>query len=395
MHLACLPFPSAQGTQAAIASLLQALEEQGEDATLMSYPFGDERLSSAIKPIRPPLFTLARSLRSGPSLAKLFLDMQLVAALRGPLRGAGGKEPLIAHHVEAAWAARLAGRDYHYIAHTSVEDELEAYFPRVRDPRVFRAIGALLDRFAIEGAIRCAAVSPALSSRLAARSGRAFSYLPIPWSLPTLMPRELARRALGISPSARVILYTGNLDAYQRWELGFELAERLQQLGREAIYLIGTESEPSIVHRHARAINYRAGYQILGCALEEDRARLHAAADLALIPRKLDGGVPIKLLEALARDRPALVSEEASAGLALSGEASIVSSGRVEDYLEAALEILERMSDQGSGREFIARAHSKDAAVKAFRELIGLEPATPSIQRQTPELVNRERESIS
>lgn len=374
MHIACLPFPSAQGTQAAIASLLMALREAGEDSELLTYPFGDERLDSPIEPVRPRILSFTRSLRSGPSAAKLILDLQLVFSLRRM----PGVEPLIAHHVEAAWAARLAGRPYHYVAHTSVEDELEAYFPRIRFEaarRGLRLIGAFIDRVAIRGARRCAAVSPALGHRLRERHERAFHYLPIPWSLPRLEDPKAARRALGLNEDAVVMLYTGNLDAYQRWEIGFEIAEALRAGGREVVYLIGTESDPAQVHEYVARRRFEGVYRVLGCAHEEERAILHAAADFALIPRRLDGGVPIKLLEALAHDLPALVSEEASAGLPLEGEVRIVSSGRLADYLKAAEDLMERTSvtpagDRShGGREFIARAHSNRAAVEAFRQM--------------------------
>jgi hypothetical protein len=38
LHVAALPFPSPQGTQAAIASMLEALASAGRDVHLLCYP---------------------------------------------------------------------------------------------------------------------------------------------------------------------------------------------------------------------------------------------------------------------------------------------------------------------------------------------------------------------
>ena len=59
-------------------------------------------------------------------------------------------------------------------------------------------------------------------------------------------------------------------------------------------------------------------------ATERDRAVVHAAADVALVPRRAPGGLPIKLLDALARGVPVVAGARALAGLPLTAAVTVV-----------------------------------------------------------------------
>jgi glycosyltransferase involved in cell wall biosynthesis len=89
---------------------------------------------------------------------------------------------------------------------------------------------------------------------------------------------------------------------------------------------------------------------------------VHAAADVAIVPRALDGGVPVKLLDALARGVPVVAQRRALGGLALGGCASVCADDDA-DALAAALgamlaapiaarEVAQR------GRAYVAAEHS-------------------------------------
>src|SRR5690606_2791680 len=109
----------------------------GRETPLLCYPHGDDRLESGVNVVRLAMPSFSRSLRSGPSLSKIALDLGMIETLRRHPRSG----VWVCHHVEAAWAARLAGRDYVYVAHTSLEDELATYLPssvRAADPLISR-----------------------------------------------------------------------------------------------------------------------------------------------------------------------------------------------------------------------------------------------------------------
>jgi glycosyltransferase involved in cell wall biosynthesis len=368
MHCACLPFPSPQGTQAAIAAMLETLREAGRGAPLLCYPHGDRRIDPHVDLVRLAMPALTRSLRSGPSISKVALDIGMIVTLRRRPHG----EPLVCHHAEAAWAARLAGREYHYVAHTALEDELASYVPHgsPRSDAWLARAGRAIDAFAIGGAVGCAAVAPALGRRLAARHGRSFDYLPIPWAPGGRGSRADARRHLGLSEDALVVLYSGNLDAYQNWSEALEVVRVLRERGVDAWLLVATESAPAPLVARASAMQL-ASVQIRGLSSEPARQRAHAAADVALVPRRSPGGVPVKLLDALARGVPVVTTRAGAAGLAL-GEAVAIaeSTSDLADACRVAAYSCEVRA--AAGRAFLEANHGPSTFLEAYSRFLRL-----------------------
>ncbi|UJR82316.1 glycosyltransferase family 4 protein [Sandaracinus amylolyticus] len=306
LHVAALPFPSPQGTQAAIAAMLRALADAGRDARLLTYAHGAAEIET-------PRFTHLRlrhaygdrSLRSGPSLAKVAQDVALARAI-----ARARPQVVIAHHVEAASAALLARTArVIFVAHTALGPELPTYF----EPRwsaLARRAGDALDRMLVQRADAALAVSPVLARTLSSLADREVRWLPIPWSLAApITPDErlAARIALGLDGRDEVVLYAGNLDRYQGldalWSAFATLRER-----RPALQLvIATASEARGTPGRVVALD----------GSEAQRRTLHAAADLVVVPRESEGGLPIKLIDALARGVPVVCVPRATAGLAL------------------------------------------------------------------------------
>jgi glycosyltransferase involved in cell wall biosynthesis len=365
MHCACLPFPSPQGTQAAIAAMLETLRDAGCGAPLLCYPHGDGRIERRVDVVRLEMPVLTRSLRSGPSLSKIALDLGMIAALRRRPRS----EPLVCHHVEAAWAARLAGRAYHYVAHTALEHELSSYFhARSANDAWIARTGRIIDAFAIGGAVRCAAVAPALGRTLAARHGRSFEYLPIPWTPLEPGSRARARGGLGLGERALVVLYAGNLDAYQNWGEALEVVRLLRERALDAWLLVATDSDPAPLRAHAAALSL-SSVQICGLASEEARRRAHAAADVALVPRRSPGGVPIKLLDALARGVPAVTTTAAASGLEL-GEAVVIADSTSDLADACRVAAYSREARAAAGRAFLEANHGPSAFLGAYSRFL-------------------------
>lgn len=310
LHLACLPFPSPQGTQAIVRAMVEALADAGHDTHLLTYAHGSGEEARGVVHHRLSDFPRARSLRSGPSLSKIALDLQMILAAH---RLASRLRPdlVVAHGVEAAYVARSArlssiARTIYY-AHTRFDAELPTYATEsTHVARPLQVLGDLLDAGASR--LRTVAITPDLAAHLTRRSSRhedrATPLLP-PWSPldpPRSDERNPARRSLGLPRDAKVVLYAGNLDGYQGWEEAAEAARRAN-----ATFLVATESDPTPLERfpHVR----------VGLADERDRRRAYAACDLAIVPRRAPGGLPIKLLDALARDVPVVAGPRALAGL--------------------------------------------------------------------------------
>ncbi|HKU41765.1 MAG TPA: glycosyltransferase [Polyangiales bacterium] len=361
LHVAALPFPTYQGTQAAIASMLAALSQVEPKTALLTYATQGYAADGGFTVHRLPDRPRVRSLRSGPSLGKLLLDASMPFELQRLVRELR-PSVLIAHHVEAAAVAlTLRAPPLVFFAHTDLAEELPTYAPSALALPLRRAGGAL-DRWLVGHAAAVATISPVLCERLSELRPDV-AYVPIPWSVPEpIRARERAesRLGLGISQRAKLALYAGNLDAYQGVELLPRALAALRRRGVAVELLLATQSEPSAFARSCRLLDVPLTHVALGD--ERIRRSVHAAADLVLVPRLTPGGLPIKLLDAMARGVPCVAMPSACAGLPLSGAVECAqgdSAAALALAVECVLGSTERRTSlAAAGRAYVAREHS-------------------------------------
>ena len=178
-----------------------------------------------------------------------------------------------------------------------------------------------------------------------------------------LQPGEVVNARKFSQSDRRLVVYVGNLDGYQGWEDVVAAMVHLRRSAPDAHLVVATASETSTLEREAR----RAGTadQLTTLPLprsEQERRRLYAAADAAVVPRRAPGGLPIKLLDALARGVITVASRRATAGLPLEGGALIASDDDPEALAAAltlALGASRAAAEVGSsGRAYVRREHS-------------------------------------
>ena len=294
VHVAALPFPSEQGTQACLAMMQAAIERAKGYSKLIHYPFG--RSTHEHQP--------SAKLRSGPSALKLAEDVRLwrtLCAQRAQLNSADVH--VLAHHVEAALLCKAAGiRRWCFVAHTDLGAELPSYYPKLPSlgHSCLRHSGRALDSWLINQANTCAAVSPQLQQQLEQQSHRQVHYLPIPWPLhspPTAQERSTARLKHGIDAQAWVMLYAGNLDAYQGWEGTLQVLAQLQAQISSLQLLIATGSDPGKLTQALAHTGLAHRLHHLPLYNESQRREAYACSDAVLIPRRIPGGLPVKMLD--------------------------------------------------------------------------------------------------
>jgi glycosyltransferase involved in cell wall biosynthesis len=381
LHVACMPFPSHQGTQAALDAMLRASACSGQATHLLAYARGAYEINAPYEVHRIPDFPKVRSLRSGPSWGKIALDARCIVETHRLVRRLR-PEAIIAHHIEAALAVLAAQvTPIYYVAHTCLSRELPLYFPL---PPASLVSGAAkrVERIVCTRAAGVAAVAPSLARVL----GDGVRYLPVPWAVSTdahRPTREEARAELGLEPDARVCLYAGNLDGYQGWEYLIEALSGLRHTHPTARLLIATESDPS----PSRLVATRLGVadSVHFCRLDGERARqlVHAAADLAWVPRRTEGGLPIKMLDAFARKVPVVAMNRATAGLAVHDACVAVPDDDPRALISGARHVLDDGHTAAALREgacrYLETQHCAEAFTAAIRELVGgSEPSLPS-----------------
>jgi glycosyltransferase involved in cell wall biosynthesis len=398
LHVAALPFPTQQGTQAAVRCMLDTLSQAGRADRLLAYAHAGHAAELGFPLHRSAELLRYRSLRSGPSAHKLLADGALGIALARLVRRLR-PELIVAHHVEAAAlaaaASALSGRPFVFFAHTDLAAELPTYAPPVV-AGMLRGAGALIDAALVRRAHAVAAISPLLGEQLrplaGEHAGKVYDVTP-PWPLPepiSARERVRSRAALGLDPGARVLLYAGNLDRYQGWEEVLAALPAIRARVPSLVWLIATHSDPAPLRALARRAGVGASLQLceLGSEPEPARRALHAAADLAIVPRRSPGGLPIKLLDAMARGVPCVAAKAAAAGLPLAGAVELATGNDASALAAAALRALARSAHEHGelgrrGRAYVAVQHGADRFLHAFdrvcahavRHASGREPA--------------------
>jgi len=365
LHVAALAFPTPQGTQAAIHSMLSALAAAGHETHLYCYPRHVESAQRDPEPPAPyrvhrvPSRRAQRSTRSGPSAEKLLLDAALASNLES-LCDQLQPDLVVAHHVEAALCCLRLSQPALFLAHTSLSAELASYFSPAW-AACCTWLGRQLDRQLCRRSARALAVSPLLAERLSAEVGRTVSPIAVPWPLPREAPahgKAQARATLGLAEDAEVALYAGNLDAYQGLSELLEPLERLVHERPRLRWLVATESDPRALARTLAGTELAGRTMFTALADESARRRVHAAADVALVPRSAPGGLPIKLLEALARGTPVVTTRRACAGLPIP-EGALVRLERAEDWRAGIARVLDgALPDREAGRAYVASHHA-------------------------------------
>ncbi len=350
VHVAAVAFPSTLGTNVAVRAMVRTACDAGYVTTLACHP---ERSSTVV--------------RSGPSLRKMVENFRMawLLATRRPR-----PDCIVAHHVEGAYASIGVPCPRLFVAHTSVETELDAYVPVVVRGQVSRYLGRIADAGALRSSVAWTAVAPALARRLSRTHRVTCDYLPVPWGVCPTLDRALARESLRLHPTNPYIGYLGNLDAYQGWE---DVIGALVLLPTEVGLVVASESSFDPLIEAARTAGVADRVRMVSLD-DVARERVSGAIDVAIVPRKMEGGVPVKLLDALSRGIPTIVTERAACELPLGQGAMVVandSAAALANGVKAIVAVpalAESLSHRG--RDYIAHNHSSAAFLHAYERAI-------------------------
>jgi glycosyltransferase involved in cell wall biosynthesis len=270
----------------------RALAALGHAVTVVCYGHGERDADNAYRVERIPAVPGYRRLRSGPDLVKPLLDIALAARIADV-----ASDVVFAHNAEALIAAIAArartGVPVVYACHTLLGEELPSYVSR--GGGVFRAAGSAFDRCVPRRADAVVALSNRAATALRAAGCRRVSLVP-----PGLDPADFA----GVSPrraAGPTVAYAGNADAYQDLPV---LYEAMRGLRDARLRLVGPG--PWMGAPAAEIVPTSAW----GTARD-----WIAGADVAVVPRSVCAGFPIKLLNALALGVPCVVAAGSAQGL--------------------------------------------------------------------------------
>ena len=317
------PFPTSQGSQVLIRQLSEALLGRGHAVHVVTYHFGESslRLPPGLQLHRILPVPGYRKIGSGPAWGKVLLDLLLLwlllwVVLRQKI------EIIHAHNYEAllvGWLVGwLTGRPVVYHSHNIMAAELPAYFRRRWAKRLAGYLAYLLDRHLPRRADACVALS--------SEAVTFFRDCGVPEGRIRLIPPGIAFDPQPAVTSAQVVkqtdleagpmvIYTGNLDQYQRLETLLCAFQSVRQVVPAAQLVIASHSPAAQYESLLRWTGDCGGLRFIHTPSFAHMQALLLAADVAVCPRVACFGFPIKLLNYMAAGKAIVVAQGSAKGI--------------------------------------------------------------------------------
>lgn len=306
------PFFEPRGTPFSEYFRIQALAALGHSVDLVTYPFGADRDIPGLRIFRcwrPPGM---RTVKTGPSAAKLVLDFFLFCKALGRLFR--GRYDLIHTHEEGnimgVVCQKLTRIPHLYDMHSSLVQQMDNFqFTRSRAiVRFFRVI----ERISLKNAASVIVICRSLFEHAAAITGAAKLTLIENFmdDRPAAGDESERRRLRGeINPDGKkIVMYTGTLETYQGIPLLLDSLDLLAGEFRLAL-VGGTPAQVEALRLDLRARGLADRVSLLGQKPAADIPRYLQAADVLVSPRTLGTNIPLKIYSYLASGVPVVATD--------------------------------------------------------------------------------------
>ena len=294
------PYYTERGTPIAVALLIRALIERGDQIDVLTYHEGEDRPATGVSIHRIRPWLPVRDIRPGPSLKKLICDFYLFWKAAAIIRS--GNYDLV-HAIEEAgfMAATLCPRKripYLYDMDSSMTTQLVDKYP------VLRMLSRLL--FRLEGwpLRRAHAVIPmceALTDQYGQfNQGRFFVLHDVSLRLDESpdVRESVSKLDLGCSETSVKFMYVGNLESYQGIDLLLESFAFAIERGHTDIHLIIVGGMSEDIDRYSdksRDLGISSYVTFVGPRPVRELGALLERADVVVSPRTEGVNTPMKV----------------------------------------------------------------------------------------------------
>jgi 1,2-diacylglycerol 3-alpha-glucosyltransferase len=347
LTLAASPFPMSQGSQVLLAGLAETLQERGNRVEIVAYAAGEDQAGTAVPVRRIPRLPFGQRQDSWPSFSKPFLDLLLA---RQSLAVARETRPNIlhAHNFEgllvALWVRRRTGIPVVYHMHNLMEPELPTYFRFWPGRWAGRVFGRWVDRNLPRRADACIVLhteAAVLLQHLGVAAERVHLIPPgIHLGTDPAAPPQDVRRRWGFGPGP-LVLYSGNLDPYQDLPFLHLAFQEVRQAQADAVLVLATHQGIGVRQERALQRTLGRGEALVAAASWPEMWDLLVAADVAVAPRQVCWGFPIKVLNYMAAGRPIVAAAGSAQGLQHLRTAWVAPNSDVGAFAQGILALLQ------------------------------------------------------
>ena len=379
MHILMIapePFFEPRGTPFSELHRIRALTSLGHTVDLVTYPFGSDVSMPGlriIRSLRPPLLS---RVRIGPSWAKVPLDALLsLTALRLALTR---KYDAIHSHEEGGAIgivlAAILRKPHLYDMHSSLPQQIENF--GYGKAKGLAALFGWVERLMIKRSRVVIVICEDLEDTVKALR------LPVPTVLienaagsgatPSAGSGLEIRKALGLTESTPIVLYTGTFEAYQGLDLLFQAMRRVIAARPEArlVMVGGDAAQVDAARKSVEALGLAAGVIFTGQRPAEEVPAYLDAATVLVSPRSSGTNTPLKIYQYLRSGRPIVATRLRTHTQVLNDDVAILTPATPDGLAEGLLRGLGEVDAAAIGaraRTLAETKYSDEAFVEKTR----------------------------
>ena len=305
------PFFEPRGTPFSEYSRIKALCELGHSVDLVTYPIGEDKSIEGLRIFRifrPPLI---KSVKTGPSAAKIFLDFFLFFKVL--VRLFKEDYDLIHTHEEAnimgVFFNKITGTPHLYDMHSSLVQQMENFqFTR---SKIITGFFKWIEKISLRNASSIIVICRSLFDYAAQMTCKEKLTVIENFidDIPKQMDRdklEQVKKEIG-SSEKRIIMYTGTLEAYQGIPLLIESMTHLD--GDFRLVLIGgKEDQVEAIAKTVKEKRLENRVLLLGSKQPEEIPYYLKVSDVLVSPRILGSNIPLKIYSYLKSGVPVVAT---------------------------------------------------------------------------------------
>jgi glycosyltransferase involved in cell wall biosynthesis len=305
------PFFESRGTPFSVLGRLKALSALGHDVDLLTYHVGQDVSIPRVAIHRTLRIHFIKSVKIGPSLTKLFLDIFLLFKAFSLLRK--GRYDLLHTHEEAGFfgpvLARIFGIRHIYDMHSSLPQQLRNF--QYTHSRALVRLFEWLENRTINSSDAVITICPALEGHVKALNGR------VPHVMIENVASEGGRRDVSDAEAERfkatyaldgkkIVLYAGTFEPYQGLDLLIESAPRIIRRDNEVLFLL-IGGKPEQVQRYqdwVKASGLSPHFRFTGTRPPEEIPCAMRLSHVLVSPRTSGTNTPLKIYSYLQSGKP-------------------------------------------------------------------------------------------
>lgn len=390
LYLAPQPMYQERGTSIANKLALEVLAQRGEDVDLLAYHEGEDFTLPGLRIFRTPNLPFIRNIRPGFSLKKLVCDAFMLPQAFGlALRNRYDMVHAVEESVFIALLLKLfLGIPYTYDMDSSIAQQMiEKYgFLGFMAP-VFNAVEGLAIRHAHAVVVVCDALGD-VARKQNPRKLVTLHDVPLIEEADHV-PSENLRDSLDLT--GQIVMYVGNLEAYQGIDLLLNSFARVEQTVTPANLVIIGGANEHIAHYQQMATDLGIGERVhfIGKRPVGHLTHYLNQADVLVSPRIKGTNTPMKVYSYLHSGTACLATDLWTHTQVLTDEVALLAAPQPDAFGAALTDLLTddalRARLGAAGRQLIAEKYNRQAFENTLNELMDwLQPQIIKPQGEIP-----------